>query len=323
MMQTLSIGKYRSLQHCSTKRGAMAVLALDHRNNLRNALKPEAPDQVPDSDLIEFKQHVISQVSSAATAVLLDPMFGAAQCVASGVLPGQVGLLVAVEETGYTGDPQARQSRIASGFSIAKARRMGASAVKLLVYYHPASQTAGETEALVESVAHDCLEQDLPLFVEPLSYSIDPSKKKLEGDEVRQVVVETARRLTHYPIDVLKAEFPLDIQAEKDEKAWAQACAELSAASRVPWVLLSASVDYEIFLRQVTVACEQGASGVAVGRAVWKEATKFADTERLDFLRVTALERMQRLTALCEALAKPWMTFYTPPALSPKWYMDY
>jgi tagatose 1,6-diphosphate aldolase len=88
-------------------------------------------------------------------------------------------------------------------------------------------------------------------------------------------------------------------------------------------VLLSASVDYEIFLRQVTVACEQGASGVAVGRAVWKEATKFADTERLDFLRVTALERMQRLTALCEALAKPWMTFYTPPALSPKWYMDY
>jgi tagatose 1,6-diphosphate aldolase len=323
MTQTLSIGKYRSLQHCSTKRGAIAVLALDHRNNLRNALRPEAPDQVPDLDLIEFKQQVISRVSSAATAVLLDPMFGAAQCVASGALPGQVGLLVAVEESGYTGDPQARQSRIASGFSIAKARRMGASAVKLLVYYHPASQTAGEIEALVESVAHDCQEHDLALFVEPLSYSIDPSRKKLVGDEVRQAVVETARRLTHYPIDVLKAEFPLDISIEKDEKVWAEACAELSAASRVPWVLLSASVDYEIFLRQVTAACEQGASGVAVGRAVWKEATKLSGGERQDFLHATALVRMQRLTALCEALAKPWIEFYTPPALTAQWYVDY
>ena len=322
-MQSLTIGKYRSLQHCSTKRGAIAVLALDHRNNLRNALKPEAPDQVLDSDLIAFKQQVISRVSSAATAVLLDPMFGAAQCVASGALPGQVGLLVAVEETGYTGDPQARQSRIAPGFSIAKAKRMGASAVKLLVYYHPTSQTAGEIEALVESVAHDCQEHDLALFVEPLSYSIDPSKKKLAGDEVRQVVVETARRLTKYPIDVLKAEFPLDISAEKDERVWAEACAELSATSRVPWVLLSASVDYEVFLRQVTAACEQGASGVAVGRAVWKEATKLAGTERLDFLRDTAVGRMQRLTALCEALAKPWMAFYAPPTLTAQWYVDY
>jgi len=323
MMQTISIGKYRGLQHCSTKRGAIAVLALDHRNNLRTALKPEAPDQVPDTDLITFKQQVISRLSPSATAVLLDPMFGAAHCVASGALPGQVGLLVAVEETGYTGDAQARQSRIATGFSVAKVRRMGASAVKLLAYYHPDSPSAGEIEALVQKVAQDCQEQDLPLFVEPLSYSIDPAKKKLAPDELHRVVIETAKRLTQYPMDVLKAEFPLDISTEKDEKRWAEACAELSAASRVPWVLLSASVDYETFVRQVTVACEQGASGVAVGRAVWKEATKLTGEERLDFLRLTAAVRMQRLTALCEGLAKPWTDFFAPPELTTDWYVDY
>lgn len=322
-MQTLTIGKYRSLQHCSTRRGAISVLALDHRNNLRTALNPEAPDQVADGDLIEFKQQVISRLSPVATATLLDPMFGAAHCVASGALPGQVGLLVAVEESGYTGDPMARHSKLAPGFSVAKVRRMGGSAVKLLVYYHPDSSTAGEIEALVRQVAEDCQAQDLPLFVEPLSYSLDPSKKKLAPEELQRVVLETARRLTQYPMDVLKAEFPLDIAAYPDEKHWSEACTALSSASRVPWVLLSASVDYDVFLRQVTVACQQGASGVAVGRAVWKEATKLTGEGRLNFLNTIAKERMERITALCDALAKPWTDFFTAPELTTDWYVSY
>ena len=37
----------------------------------------------------------------------------------------------------------------------------------------------------------------------------------------------------------------------------------------VPWVLLSGGVPFETFFRQTQVACEAGASGVMVGRAVW------------------------------------------------------
>ena len=32
-MRTISIGKFRGLQQCSSERGAISVLALDHRNN--------------------------------------------------------------------------------------------------------------------------------------------------------------------------------------------------------------------------------------------------------------------------------------------------
>jgi len=322
-MQTLSIGKYRCLQQCATSGGAIAVLALDHRNNLRQSLNPEAPDQVPDAELIAFKQQVVSAVGSAATAVLLDPQFGAAQCILSGALPRQTGLLTAVEATGYTGDPHGRQSRLLEGFGISKARRMGASAVKLLVYYHPEAPTAAAIEALVQQTAAECQAHDLPLFLEPLSYSPNPKVKKLPSGEIRQVVIETARRLTIPGVDVLKAEFPLDFNAEKDEARWAEACAELSAASRCPWVLLSASADYETFLRMVTVACQQGATGVAVGRAVWKEATRLRGNERLEFLQKTARPRMERLTALCHALAKPWTSFYAPPQVQPDWYLIY
>ena len=217
-MKPISIGKFRSLQQCSSDRGVISVLALDHRQNLRNSLRPQAPESVTHAELTAFKVEVMEKLASLSTAVLLDPEFGAAQCVAANAVPGQVGMLIAVEASGYTGDPTARQSGILPGWSVAKVRRMGANAAKLLVYYHPQAATAGEIEELVAKVAADCAEHDLLLFVEPLSYSLDPVHKKLSSEERRQVVIETARRLTPLGVDVLKAEFPLDAQAEPDER---------------------------------------------------------------------------------------------------------
>ncbi len=319
----ISLGKYRSLQQCSTASRVISVLALDHRNNLRAAMNPADPKAVTSAELVAFKQQIVSILSPASSAVLLDPQYGAAQCIASGALAGSVGMLCAVEASGYTGDPTARSSQVLPGFSVAKAARMGANAIKLLVYYHPDGASAPEIEALVKAVAADCAAADLPFFLEPLSYSLDPSKKKLSPEERRRIVLETTRRLTSLGVDVLKAEFPLDAAAEPDEAAWAQACADLSAASHIPWVLLSASVDYDTYLRQVTIACREGASGVAVGRAVWQEAPQLSGSARLDFLRGQALPRMQRITALCEALARPWTDFYrlSEPAIN--WYETY
>lgn len=320
MTLPITIGKYRHLQQCATRRGALAVLALDHRGNLRQLLHPENPAGTTSQEIVAFKRSLVRSLSPAASAVLLDPQFSAAQCIASGDLPGQTGLIVAVEASGYSGDTTARSSQVLPGWSVAQTKRLGASAVKLLVYYHPDSPTAHEIEDLVQTVSASCTEQDIPLFLETLSYSLDPERKKLSPNERRYVVIETARRLTPLGGDVLKAEFPLDAQAMTDENAWQEACAELSQASRIPWVLLSASVDYETFLRQVTAACKAGASGVAVGRAVWREATEVPPETRQEFLDVTARERMRRITALVDALARPWTDFYTPPEITPEWF---
>jgi tagatose-1,6-bisphosphate aldolase len=232
-------------------------------------------------------------------------------------------LLVATEATGYTGDPTAREGRVLPGWSPAKTRRMGASAAKLLIYYHPEAANAAQARALVRQVASDCAASDLPLFVEPLSYPLDPSQKKLPPGELRRIVIQTARELGLPGVDVLKMEFPVEVAAEPDEDVWAEACAELSAASPVPWVLLSAGVNYDTYLRQVTVACRAGASGVAAGRAVWKEATGLSGEARSAFLSTVARERMGRLTALCDALARPWTEFYSPPSVDGDWYKAY
>ena len=322
-MKNISIGKYRGLQQCATDRGAISVLALDHRTNLRNSLNPTNPKSVTDDQMMDFKCDVISSVGNACSAVLLDPEYGLANGISCGALPGHTGLLATLDATGYTGDSRARHSNLLEDWGVKKARRMGANAVKLLVYYHPDSPTAAEIETLVARVGEECLAEDIPFFLETQSYSLSPSSNKLAPEERHRVVIETARRLTPLKVDVLKAEFPMDISAEVNEAAWAKACAELSVASVVPWVLLSASVSFEIFLRQTTIACGKGASGVAVGRAIWQEAATMDGEARRNFLGSKVVERMTRVTAICNALARPWTDFYRMEKPNPDWFKKY
>ena len=315
-MKPLTIGKLRGLQQISSSSGTFTALALDHRQNLRKA----NPAFVDDEQLSRFKLDVTSALASEATAVLLDPEVSAAQAVAERALPNNVGLVVAVESTGYTGEATARRAQIIPGWSVEKAKRMGASAIKLLVYYHHESTSAKEIEDFTSKVAQECKQQDLVLMLEPLSYSLDENRK-LSSDEKRYVVVETAKRLVPLGVDVLKAEFPLDLK-EIDESKWLDACKQISSASVVPWILLSAAVDYDTFVRQVAVACRAGASGIAVGRAVWQEAVSMTGEERSEFLQKVARPRISHLTSLCHASARPYTEFYSAEAPF-NWYRDY
>lgn len=315
-MKSISIGKMRGLQQISSTRGTLTALALDHRQNLRKA----NPAFADDEELSRFKLGITSVLAAEATAVLLDPEVSAAQAIARRVIPKDVGLVVALESTGYTGETTARHAQIIPGWSVEKAKRMGASAIKLLVYYHPDSSCAHEIEDFILNVAEDCQKYDMVLMLEPLSYSLDEDIK-LTSEEKRYIVVETAARLTPLNVDILKAEFPLDIN-DTDESKWMEACMEISSVSKTPWILLSAAVEYETFVRQVTAACNAGASGIAVGRAVWKESVQMEAKERGVFLRTVGKERLARLTSLCNALAKPLNNFFQAEAPF-DWYLNY
>jgi tagatose-1,6-bisphosphate aldolase len=301
----LRIGTLRGLDACASERGTFTVLALDHRQNLRKELQPADPDAVGYEQMVDFKRAVVRALGDVATGVLVDPELGAAQTIADGSLPRRAGLIVAVEATGYEGPSTLRRSRLLADWSVAKARRIGADAVKLLVYYNPDAGTAAEQERLVAEVADACARADLPLFLEPLSYSIDPAEKALTGDARREVVVETARRLTRVGGDVLKAEFPYDASIN-DRARWREACAELDSASAIPWVLLSGGVDDALFEAQLAVACESGASGALVGRSVWAGAATFPPSDRDAWLTTEGRGRLRRFAELVDRLGRPW-----------------
>jgi len=318
-------GTRRGLAACASARGTLAVLALDHRQNLRRELHPESPSATTYEEMVAFKRAVVRALSPAATGTLLDPEIGAAQCLADGSLPATAGLIVAIEATGYEGPATARVSRVLPGWNVEKAKRLGASAAKLLVYYHPDSPNAADQERLVAEVAADCRAHDLPLFLEPLSFSLAEGEQ-LTGEARRRVVVETARRLTRLGPDVLKAEFPYD-PSVRDAARWAEACEELDEATRLPWVLLSGGVGDATFEAQVAAACRAGASGVLVGRSVWAPAATMPPVARDAWLAAEGRARLQRLADLVDELGTPWEPRWTA-ATSPEvpgqgWFARY
>jgi tagatose 1,6-diphosphate aldolase len=276
-------------------------------------------------EMVAFKQAVVRALAPVATGTLLDPEIGAAQSIHDGSMPARAGLIVAIEATGYVGPETARVSRVLDGWSAEKVKRLGASAAKLLVYYHPDAPNAADQERFVADVSEACRALDLALFVEPLSFSL-VAGQKLIGEARRRVVIETARRLTPIGGDILKAEFPYDAGVT-DRAAWRDACAELDGASSLPWVLLSGGVDETTFEDQVEAACRAGASGVLVGRSVWAEAATLAPGARDDFLMTTGRQRLGRLVDLVDAAGQPWHMrpgrLTDAQAPGDGWYRDY
>jgi tagatose-1,6-bisphosphate aldolase len=317
------LGVVRGLDACSSDDGRFTILALDHRQNLRRELRPDDPDVVTYEEMVDFKRAVVRHTATAGTGILLDPEVGVAQVLADGSLPATLGLIVAVEATGYLGTPGARISRILPGWGIDRIRRMGASAAKLLVYYHPDAPTATDQERLVATVAEACGEHDLPLFLEPLSY--DPGGARLAPEERRRVVTETARRLVPLGATVLKAEFPYPASVT-DPTAMREACEELSEVAGVPWVLLSGGVDAPTFEAQAEIACRAGASGVLAGRSIWADAATLGGAERDGLLAGSARERLSRLRAIVEKTARPWREAPGAPRIDAPpegWYGEY
>jgi len=306
----ISIGKLRGLQQLADSKGIMTMCAIDHRGALRRTLNKRNPDAVSYQDMVDFKLDLCQAVAPFASAILLDPEYGAGQAISAGLLPGSKGLLVSLEKTGYTGDSMARITELLPGWSVKKVKKMGASAVKLLIYFRPdLKDVASKQLDLVARLADQCLAEDIAFLVEPVSYPIEgggASSKKFA--EIKPgLVIETARRITALPIDVLKAEFPADIKFEQDEGKLLGLCRELNQASRLPWVLLSAGVDFESFRKQVKIACKAGASGFLAGRALWQEGAQIhSRDERMNFFQNTAAPRLKELAEIADIYGKPW-----------------
>jgi tagatose 1,6-diphosphate aldolase len=296
-MMELTIGRLRGLQQISNPQGIFTMLAVDQRGSLQKQLGVGGATATYE-EMVTFKRQVTAALGPYASAVLLDPIFAAAQCIVGGDLPGKAGLLVSIEATGYEGDPKARRSGLIPGWSVEKIRRMGAQAVKLLLYYNPAAPTAPQQEALLEQVRDECLKHDILFLMECVTYPIR------DGEDKATLVIESAKRLAPLGVDVYKAEFPGEGADSPDQLL--ENCRRLTEAIGGPWVLLSAGVDWDLFRVQADIAMRGGASGFLAGRAIWKEAMKLQGAEREAFLRSVSVARFKELVSIAEQHATPW-----------------
>lgn len=325
----LSMGKLRGLQQVSTEKGIFAILACDQRGALKRMMEKAGRSPIDHEAVVQMKHDIVAPLAPHATGVLLDPEYGAAQLVARGALPGRVGLVVALEETGYEDREGDRLTRLLENWSVAKIKAMGAAAVKLLIYYNPWREAAAAHQRdLVAQVARECQAYDIPFMLEPVTY---PSRDGDEESFVREkpdLVVETAEHMSEFAVDLLKMEFPVHPRGADDPGLWDEACRRLDEACRVPWALLSAGVDFATYLRQLETACRAGASGFVAGRAIWREAVEITDeAARQKFLSQDMPGRLKALADAAGQHGRPWFArashSYSPADAPADWYVAY
>lgn len=327
-MVEMTKGKRDGLNKLSDSNGIIGALAIDQRGSLQKmiaAFKNSAADQ---SSIEDFKVLVSRELTPYASSILLDPEFGwpAAQARDS-----NAGLLVAYEKTGYDANEVGRLPDLLPVWSVKRLKEKGADAVKLLLYYDVDEDASinEQKQAFVERVGSECVGEDIPFFLEIVSY--DAKNDDVKGAEYARVkphkVNDAVKEFTkpQYAVDVLKVEVPVNMNFvegyAKEEVIYTKAEAqryfkEQSDASTLPFIFLSAGVSAELFQETLKFAAESGSefNGVLCGRATWKNGVepfaKEGEKAAVQWLQNAGKENIDALNVVLKETAKPWWHRY-------------
>jgi tagatose-1,6-bisphosphate aldolase len=274
----------------SDERGGIRVLAIDHRDSLRRFLAPEDPQRIKAVDITALKIDIVSALIDQVTGVMLEPEYSIPQITDAGLVPAGVGVIAALESQGYHDDPSGSITTVLDGWSIGQARDAGAAMVKLLLPFRPDAPTAAAQEQVARQIIADSVRLSMPLVLEPLPWGTD------SPEDHAAMIVLIAQRFGALGPALLKVPFPG--QGKAATVVATQACEAITAASPMPWALLSGGGTFESFEAQLGLAMAAGCSGYMVGRALWGDATGVDPADRPSVLANVVRPRLDRLNAV-------------------------
>lgn len=321
-------GKFDGINACAGENGVISAAAMDQRGSLQKSIgKAREDGKATAEDLATFKKAVVAILTPHASAILIDPEFG---LLALDVKAPDCGVLLAYEKTGYDATVKGRLPDLLDEWSVRRLIEAGANAIKILLYYDPADDEAINTvkHAFIERIGAECAANDVPFFLEPVTYRDDVSGlawAKAKPEAVTRSMEEFSK--DKYGVDVLKVEVPIDMkfvsgtQSFTGEEAYTRAEAlrlfkEASDAATKPFIYLSAGVSNEQFVETLLLAAESGAdySGVLCGRATWQEGVPIFGKDGIGaleaWLSTQGVENINAVNNAVAAGAKPWWTVY-------------
>jgi len=327
----LTPGKLMGLRQITDENGRFKVLAMDQSNSFKKALRAmheKSGKKVEPSyeEIRDCKMTMTAALAPYGSALLLDVNYGLRQVLSCMALPRNVGLIARSEASKNAGTP----SEYEPGWSVEKIKRMGAAAVKLLVYIDFEDKAGTKSQiAFVEMLSKACREQDILLMTEELSFPRDGEEKSSPAYQDRKVKnILEATRLIGPHTDILKLEFPGNIKSDSEAKM-ADNLGKLNEAAIRPWVILSAGEKFDLFAKQVELALKAGCNGYMAGRAIFNEYfDQNSAAEQAKFLAGTGVERMKKLNALVDRHGTSWPARYElspkdlAAAVQPDWYFD-
>lgn len=323
-MLELTKNKLEALKRLSDENGVFGALAIDQRGSLKKMIASGCASHVGDEGIIRFKELVSEELTPFATAILLDPEYG---LPAAKVRDKDSGLLVAYEKTGYDASEVGRLPDLLPEWSVKRLKKAGADAIKFLLYYDVDEDEIinNYKQVYMERVGSECAAEDLPFFLEIVSYDAEnddvKSKEfaKVKPHKVIGAMKEFSK--SQYHVDVLKVEVPVDmnfvegytegeIVYSKEEAA--SFFKEQSEATDLPFIFLSAGVSAKLFQETLKFAKESGSTfnGVLCGRATWKDGVEpFAENGEQagrDWLKDTGKRNIEELNVVLNETASSW-----------------
>lgn len=298
MTSTMTTSERRGYQQICGNNGFMMVVACDQRGGMRKVLAdtPEAQKAIGIDVLGQTKYDITSYLANKATCVLLDATCAVPGVVDDGILSRDTGLLIGLDDSGWDIDENGyRKSIMTPGITARRVRELGGTGAKLMVYLRPDLPVANEYNL---QIIRDCVAEfaaeDLFLVVEILTYQVDGETDADYKAAFPDLIVECARMALDLGSKVLKLPYP----------GTAEACAKITRlCDGVPWAVLSAGVDHETFVGQVTSAMDNGASGVIAGRSLWKDCISLDRAVSADKLENIASARLREIQTILDRYA--------------------
>jgi tagatose 1,6-diphosphate aldolase len=296
-------GIVRGLKRVTSEEGFFEVCAVDHLAEFEELLGEVG--SVDYSDIVKAKAKVVKAAVEESSAVLLDADYGIGHLVASGAVPARTGIIAAIEAENYEFPQGPRRTILREGWTAETARRSGVDMLKLLWFYRPDldQDVAAHQRQLVRDLYAQCQKAGLPLVVEPIWFAVPGEDTHTAEWKAQRSdgIISSAIEAEQLGIDVLKVEFPGDVSTADGREIARQNCERLDAAVSVPWVILSAGVDYEQFSVQLEIASSNGASGYMAGRSVWRDIVAGAPDAA-----AVLQQRLRGLNAIVRSNGRPF-----------------
>ncbi|NYV65223.1 tagatose-bisphosphate aldolase [Bacillus obstructivus] len=324
-MLKLTKNKMAAMKRLSDENGIIGALAIDQRGSLKKMISNASTNEIGDQGIIEFKKVVSRELTKYSSSILLDPEYG---LPAAKARDEQAGLLLAYEKTGYDATKPGRLPDLLDEWSVKRLKEEGADAIKFLLYYDvdEAKEINDLKHAFVERLGSECVAEDIPFFLELVSYdaNIEDVKghdyAKIKPHKVNDMMKEFSKE--RYQVDVLKVEVPVNMNFVEGftegefiytKEQAAQYFKEQSEATHLPYIYLSAGVSAQLFRQTLEFAAQAGAdfNGVLCGRATWKNGVEpFAEQGEdagVEWMQNEGKNNITELNSVLKRTAKSWM----------------
>lgn len=328
----LRLGKTWGLRRMADDAGHFTMVALDQRPPIANlvaARRGITPAEVSFADMVAVKRLLVDVLGHGASAMLMDPNY--AFPAALDKLPAHTGLVVTLEDHRFRDTDGGRLSHSIRDWSVEKIKRAGGDGVKVLAWYRPdaAAEVLAHQKAYVRSIGQECRRWDIPYVLELLVYPFPKGAGHtldyVEAPEkLPQLVLDSVAEFAkpEYGVDLFKLESPLPgatlpapdgSAAHQQAQRWFDDMGALCRQAGLPWVMLSAGVTPQQFLRVMAYAYAAGANGFLAGRAIWWEALQsFPDLDACrTLLQAQGLQTLQELAALTRQAGHAWRPDYS------------